>query len=165
MTADANLLFVEPNGEAAATHSLDSNGWRVIRTASVADAMERAKHDHPSAVIFRGALAEGVTLAKKLRCNARTALLPMVVVADAPDGARDELARWGVTSILAANAADELIADAVRTLAPLPPPLHAPDSELGRADRLGALERAKLIDSPPEEPFDRLAHFTAPQRV
>ena len=76
MTADANLLFVEPNGEAAATHSLDSNGWRVIRTASVADAMERAKHDHPSAVIFRGALAEGVTLAKKLRCNARTALLP-----------------------------------------------------------------------------------------
>ena len=55
---------------------------------------------------------------------------------------------------------DQLIADAVREFVPLPPVTQAPDSELGRADRLSALERSRLLDSPPEEPFDRLAHFT-----
>jgi GAF domain-containing protein len=125
----------------------------------VAEAMERAKRDRPSAVVFRGALADGVNLVKKLRCNARTALLPVVIVADASDGAREELARWGVTSVLALTAADRLIADVVRELAPSPPAAQAPDSELGRADRLSALERSRLLDSPPEEPFDRLAHF------
>jgi hypothetical protein len=126
----------------------------------VADAMERAKRDQPSALIFRGALADGVTLAKKLRCNARTALLPLAIVADASNSDREELARWGVTSVLAPAGADQLIVDVVRKLAPLAPPAQAPDSELGRADRLSALERARLLDSPPEEPFDRLAYFT-----
>ena len=161
VTHDRHVLLVGPNGETASIEqTLGNDGWQVIQAGAVADAMECAKRDPPSAVVFRGALADGVSLAKKLRCNARTALLPMAIVADASDGARDELARWGVTSVLAPTVADRLIADVVRELAPLPPPAQAPDSELGRADRLRALERARLLDSPPEEPFDRIAHFT-----
>jgi hypothetical protein len=154
------VLLVEPTGETAAVeHALDSAGWQVIRAAAVADAMGRAKHDQPSAVVFRGAVADAVSLAKKLRCNARTALLPMAIIADASEAEREELARWGVASVLPPTADDRVIADAVRGLAPLPPATQAPDSELGRANRLGALERARLLDSPPEDPFDRLAHF------
>jgi hypothetical protein len=111
-------------------------------------------------VVFRGALADGVNLAKKLRCNARTALLPMAIVADASDDARQELARWGVTSVFAPVAPDRLVADVVRDFVSLPAITRAPDSELGRADRLSALERARLLDSPPENPFDQLARFT-----
>ena len=162
MTAHAHhVLLVEPNAETATVEqALGNAGWQVIRAGAVADAMERAKRDQPSAVVFRGGLADGVYLAKKLRCCARTALMPVAIVADASDGAREELARWGVTSVLAPTVADGLIADVVKELAPHAPPTQAPDSELGRADRLSALERAKLLDSPPEEPFDRLAHFT-----
>jgi hypothetical protein len=123
--------------------------------------MERAKRDQPSAIIVRGALDDAVTLVKKLRCNARTALLPAIVVADAADSARAELARWGVTSVLSPATAERQIADAVREVAPLAPPAQAPDSEIARPDRLRALERADLLDTPPEEPFDRLARFTA----
>ena len=122
--------------------------------------MERVKRDQPSAVIFRGVLTDGVNLAKKLRCNAHTALVPLVIVADASEGARWELARWGVTSVLDPQAEDRLIADVVQELSPLPPTTKAPDSVLGREDRLKALERARLMDSPPEESFDQLARFT-----
>jgi hypothetical protein len=160
VTHPHQVLLVEPNGETAVEQMLGKDGCQVIRARTVAEAMESAKHDHPSAVLFRGASADGVGLAKKLRCNARTALLPMAIVADVSAAAREELARWGVESVLAPNAADSVIADAVRELAPVPQPAQAPDSELGRANRLTALERARLLDSPPERPFDRLAHFT-----
>jgi GAF domain-containing protein len=155
------VLLVEPNPDASTLEqTLGDAGWRVIRGA-VTEAMERAKRDQPSAILFRGALDAAVPLVKKLRCNARTALLPVLIVADASDAARQELSRWGVTSVLDAATADEQIADAVRKLAPLPPPAHAPDAELGRPDRLRVLERTNLLDSPQEEPFDRLARLTA----
>ena len=139
--------------------TLVDEGWRVMQARTVGEALERARRDLPGAVVFRGDASDGLSLAKKLRCNARTALLPLAVVADASDVARKELSHWGVTSVFAATAADGLVADAVRALAPLPPAAQAPDSELGRADRLSALERSRLLDSPPEEPFDRLAHL------
>lgn len=160
-THSHHVLLVGSNGETAALEqTLGHDGWQVIRADAVADAMECAKRVQPSAVVFRGALADGVNLVKKLRCNARTALLPVAIVADASDGARGELARWGVTSVLAPTAPHQVLADVVREFVPLPPVTHAPDSELGRADRLRALERSRLLDSPPEEPFDQLARFT-----
>ena len=157
-----DLLLVDPH-DAASTleRTLADDHWRVIRAGAVAEAMDRAKREQPSAIVFRGALDAGVALVQKLRCNARTALLPAVIVADAPNSVREELARWGVKSVLASTTADEQIADAVRELAPLPPPAQAPDDELGRTGRLRALERADLLDTPPEEPFDRLARLTA----
>jgi GAF domain-containing protein len=155
-----SVVLVDPDGESAAVEqTLRSDGWHVIRAGTVADAMERAKRDQPSALISCGDPTDGVILARKLRCNARTALLPVVIVADVSESAREDLARWGVTSVLAPTADDRLIANAVKELAPLPPVTQAPDGELGRADRLKALERARLLDSPPEEPFDSLARF------
>lgn len=155
------VLLIEP-GESAGglERTLGDAGWPVIR-GGVAEAMERARRDQPSAIVFRGAADAAVALVKKLRCNARTALLPVVIVADASNGAREELARWAVTSVFGAATDARKIADAVRELARLPPPAQAPDVELGRPARLRALERTNLLDSPPEESFDRLAHLTA----
>lgn len=155
------LLVEQKDGAGVLERTLGDDGRRVIRARAVAEAMDRARRDQPSAVVFRGALDDAVALTKKLRCNARTALVPAVIVADLPAGVREELARWGVTSVLAPATTDRLIADAVRELAPLTPGAQAPDSELGRPARLRALERANLLDSPPEEPFDRLARLTA----
>lgn len=162
MTSDTNhVVLVEPGDHPhTLVELLARDGWQVTRTEAVADAMDRAKRDRPSALVFRGTSDDSLTLARKLRSNARTALLPMIVIADARNGVREELARWGVTSVLAPDAADGLVADSVRQVAPVPHPAQAPDSELGRADRLNALERARLLDSPPEEPFDRLARVT-----
>jgi GAF domain-containing protein/methylmalonyl-CoA mutase cobalamin-binding subunit len=161
VTHTRHVVLVDSGGGTTAVEkTLGDEGWHVIRTGAVADAMERAKRDQPSAVIFCGASTDAVTLAKKLRCNARTALLPVVIVSEVSDSAREELSRWGITSVLAPTADHRLIADVVKELAPLPPVTQAPDAELGRADRLKALERARLLDSPPEEPFDSLARFT-----
>ena len=149
MVTHTNLvLLVEPNGAAGTLdQTLGDAGWRVIRAGPVGEAMECAKRDQPSAIVFRGTLDAAVPLVKKMRCNARTALLPVVIVADASDAARQELSRWGVTSVLDAATADRQIADAVRQLAPLPRPAQAPDAELGRPDRLRVLERTNLLSS------------------
>jgi hypothetical protein len=157
------LLLVEPNETASALErTLGDAGWRVTRAGgAVAEVMDRARRDQPSAIVFRGAADAAVALVKKLRCNARTALLPVVAVADASGGAREELMRWGVASVLPPATADDQIAGAVRELAPLAPPAQAPDEELGRPNRLRVLERTNLLDTPPEEPFDRLARLTA----
>ena len=163
MITDSHLvLVVNAKSEAdALERALGDPRWRVSHVGAVPEAMERAKRDQPSAIVFRGALDDAVALVRKLRCNARTALLPVAIVADASDSARTELARWGVTSVLGPAASDRQIAGAVRGLAPLTPPAQAPDSELGRPNRLLALERTNLLDTPPEEPFDRLARLTA----
>jgi hypothetical protein len=161
--ADAPLvLLCEPRGDASTLdQALRATGWRVIGTCAVADTMERARREQPVALVFRGAPDDAVALAKKLRCQARTATLPAVMVADAPDATRQELARWGIQSVLNPATADAEVADAVQRLAPLPPAVQAPDAALARPERLRALERANLLDTPPEEPFDRLARFTA----
>jgi hypothetical protein len=155
------LLVEQPDVASTLEKTLRDEGWRAVRAGAVADAMERAKREQPSAIVYRGAPDGAIALVKRLRCNAHTAALPAVIVADAPDAARQELARWGVASVLGAASADRLVADAVQKVAPLPPAVEAPDAELGRPDRLRALERANLLDTPPEEPFDRLARFTA----
>jgi GAF domain-containing protein len=162
VTGTQPLLLVDPNADAGGLEkTLDGDGWRVIRAGTVGEALERAKRDQPSAIVCRGALDDAVELVKKLRCNARTALLPAVIVAAAPDAAREEFGRWGVKSVFDPATADRQIADGVRELAPLAPAAQAPDGELARPDRLRALERARLLDTPPEEPFDSLARFTA----
>lgn len=161
-TGTQSVLLVEPAaGDGGLEQTLGGDGWRVIRAATVAEAIDHAKREQPSAIVCRGEIGDAGALVKKLRCNARTALLPAVIVADAPDGVREEFARWGVKSVLDPAAADRHIADSVRELVPLPAPAQAPDSELARPARLRALERASLLDSPPEEPFDGLARFTA----
>jgi hypothetical protein len=155
------VLLVEQDAAGTLGRTLGDERRPVIRAGTVTEAMDRAKREQPAAIVFRGALCDAVTLTKKLRCNARTALLPVAVVAEAPAGARAELARWGVTSVFDPATADGEIVDAVRQLAPLTPPAQAPDSEIGRPERLNALQRADLLDTPPEEPFDRLARLTA----
>lgn len=161
MTTPArNALVVGPPAETdALVQTLGRDGWQVIRADAVADAVERAKREQPSALVFRGVPSDAIALAKKLRCNARTALMPVTVLTDASVDVREELRRWGVLSVLPLTADGQLVVDAVKALAPVPPPRQAPDDELGRADRLKALERAKLLDSAPEEPFDRLARL------
>lgn len=162
MPAAPLLLLVEPRDAAnGLERTLSEEGWRVVAARALPEAMDVAKREQPAALVLHGTLDDAVALVKKLRCNAHTASLSAVVVADTPDVTRAELARWGVTAVLGPTAPDKQITDAVRKLAPLPPAVEAPDAELGRPARLRALERAHLLDTPPEEPFDTLARFTA----
>ena len=81
MITDTHLvLLVDANDDGGALEqALGHPRWRVVRVGAVPEAMERAKRDQPNAIVFRGALDDGVALVKKLRCNARTALLPIAV--------------------------------------------------------------------------------------
>ena len=156
------MLLVEPDqADSTLERTFVDDGRRVVRARAIPEAMDRAKREHPSAVVFRGGLEDGITLVRKLRCNAHTATLPAVVVAAAADAVRQELAKWGVKSVIGPSSTDRQIADAVRDLVPLTPTPEAPDPELRRPERLRALERANLLDTPPEEPYDHLARFTA----
>jgi hypothetical protein len=159
--AQTLLLIEAPDDWSGLEQVLAADGWRVVRGDAVAEAIGIAKREKPAALVFRGAVGPAVALVQKLRCSAHTAQLPVVLVTDAASDVREELARWGAKTILDGRTSDRSVADAARHLVPLPPPRQAPDGELGRADRLRALERTNLLDTAPEESFDLLARLGA----
>jgi hypothetical protein len=167
MGSERTVVLAEPDDDCATplAEALGADGWHAVRTTTVSDAFQQAKQLKPGAVVIRGAVPGGgdLTLLKKLRSCAHTALLPVVVVVDGRNGDRDQLSRWGVQTMLEAPVSDANIVAAVRKLSPLPPPVvtQAPDPELGRPERLNALEKTGLLDSPPEAPYDRVAQITA----
>jgi hypothetical protein len=65
--------------------------------------------------------------------------------------------------MLDASTTDANVIAAVRKWSAIPvaPVAQAPDEALGRPERLRALEKTGLLDSPREAPYDRLAHITA----
>jgi DNA-binding NarL/FixJ family response regulator len=162
VTTTPLVLLVEPNPQdSTLAQTLGDDGRGVVCVRTIPEAMDRAKREHPAAIVCRGGLENALSLVRKLRCNAHTATLPAVVVADAADPVREELAKWGVKSVLGAASSDRQIAEAVREAVPLAPVPEAPDAEIRRPDRLRALERAHLLDTPPEKPYDCLARLTA----
>ena len=160
------LVLVEPlaDGETTVGDALQKDGWEVVRATNVAAAFQQAKRIKPGLLVMRGDIpgGGGLALVRQLRGGAHTALLP--VVALLPNGNQDraELQRWGVAGFLDASAADVDIVAAARTHATKPPSItQAPDDILGRPARMQALARTGLLDTPPEELFDRVAQVAA----
>ena len=160
------VVYVEPlaDGESTVPAALQDAGWDVVRATNVAAGFQQAKRIKPALLVTRGDIPGGGSLAlvKQLRGCAHTALLPVVAVLPAGSGDRAELGRWGVGGVLDAKATDDDIVAAARAHAAKPPAVtQAPDDVLGRPARLQALVRTGLLDTPPEEVFDRVAQLAA----
>lgn len=159
------VLLVEPeaDGLTSLADILGHDGWEVVRATNAAVAFQQAKQLKPAALVVRGEIPGGVVgLVQKLRSSAHTALVPVVAVlsGDSPD--REPLKKWGVQAVVDAPGADEDIAAAVKTVVPVPVVVtQAPDAVLGDAGRLKALAKTGLLDTPPEELFDRVSRLAA----
>ncbi len=159
------VLLVEPDAAGATPLSgvLGGDGWDVVRATNAAVAFQQAKQLKPAALIVRGDIPGGaVGLVQKLRSSAHTALVPVVAVLERASQDREPLKKWGVQAVVDAPAEDSAIAAAVKTVAPEPVVVtQAPDAVLADPARMKALAKTGLLDTPPEELFDRVSRLTA----
>ena len=160
-----SVLLVEPDADGATPLAgvLGNDGWDVVRATNAAVAFQQAKQLKPAALVVRGEIPGGaVGLVQKLRSCAHTALVPVVAVVNDNSQDREPLRKWGVQAVVDAPADDRAIAAAVKTVAPEPVVVtQAPDAVLAEPARMKALAKTGLLDTPPEELFDRVSRLTA----
>ncbi len=158
------VLVDQADGTSASlTNSLVAAGWIVTAAESIDRAFAVAKAQHPQVVLIHRTADPGDPLAllKKMRASAHTALTPVVVVIPSDDGRRQALNIWGVRTFVDPAANGDRLLEAVKQHATVPVPLIAPTEMLEDPARLKALARTGLLDSPPDELFDRVAQLTA----
>ena len=159
------MLLVEPDDGTASplARAFNLAGWDVKREHECGCAFDRARKLNPDAVVVRdGVNGGGATLLRKLRSNAHTALLPVLALV-APDSSdRPEFATFGAQACLDQSASDADVVEGVRgILGKRPKVTQAPPSVLGAPARMAVLARTGLMDTPPEELFDRVTRLTA----
>jgi len=159
------VLLVEPDaaGLTPLAGVLGEDGWDVVRATNAAVAFQQAKQLKPAALVVRGEIPGGaVGLVQKLRSCAHTALVPVVAVLAHGSQDREPLTKWGVQAVIDTPADDRAIAAAVKSVVPEPVVVtQAPDAVLAEPARMKALAKTGLLDTPPEELFDRVSRLTA----
>lgn len=138
-------------------------GWEVITAEAIDQAFGLAKTRRPQAVVIHRTQQPGDSLAllKRMRASAHTALTPVVAVIPSDDAQRVALRIWGVETFVDSSEPPDLLIAGVRLHAPMPVTLTAPAEIIEEPNRLKALARTGLLDSPPDELFDRVAQLAA----
>ena len=166
MSTDRTILIVVPNAASAQslTSALEQEGWRVQAAGDVHAAFQQARQTKPDAMVIRSDApgGGGLALVQKLRGSAHTALTRVVALLDGSPLEKHEYQRWGVQACLHCPVDDAAVVQALKTPAePLTTSPNAPAAILENASRRKALERSGLLDSPPEELFDRVTRLAA----
>jgi CheY-like chemotaxis protein len=166
MTKRDKILLAESDGRLAQAivRELHGLGAEASVATDAMDTLVAARRERPNAIVINGQLAGGggLTALRRLRCNVFTADIPVVVVAP-PEGAEArELLAAGAQECVAPPLSVESILAAVRrhVLRPLDF-TEAPAAAIAQPDRLAALQATALLDSPPEESFDRLTRLAS----
>lgn len=145
-------------------YELRGSGAELLLTSDAASAFATARKFQPDAVVINSELAtcDGVFLVERIRANVRTANLPVIVVTPRGSNTEQEFIAVGAQECIAPPLSAELIRAAVRRhmLEPLDF-TQAPARILAHPERMAALYETALLDSAPEESFDRLTRVAA----
>ncbi|HSP14363.1 MAG TPA: response regulator [Thermoanaerobaculia bacterium] len=143
---------------------LRKNGWIVIAAQDAAMAMTAARQQKPDAVLLDHRLAGGggVVALKRLRSSVYTTLIPVICIVPANSPQREELVTAGAQETVEPPGDPQAIDGALRRhLSRGDEVLQVPPAVLREPQRLQALAESKLLDTPPEEEFDRVTRLAA----
>ena len=149
---ETRVLLVEPDPADLRRFvgALGREGWVVAPAADAASAQAAARRQRfDVAVADAQCPGGGVRVLRRLRTALNTAVVPAVALADSDDE-HAELTAAGAQICLTKPVTDEALVGAIReargvTLAPERAPAHA----VAAPDRLRALLRSRLLDTPP----------------
>ncbi|HEY8207852.1 MAG TPA: MBL fold metallo-hydrolase [Myxococcaceae bacterium] len=161
------IALGDPAEDAIVGQALESEGFTLVRPEAGGSLLEQIASLRPALVLLDEAYREGehaaLTMVMALRAHPDALLrdLPVVMVrhggAGTPEdfraGASDVLTAPFSTPYVRARARAWLMRTQTRWLAAPPPP-----DELARLD---ALRRMKILDTPPDERFDRITRLAA----
>lgn len=142
---------------------LQQLGVEVLAASDPMNALILGRKYQPSAVVIHSQLAGGGGLIalKRIRCNAFTTNLPVIIATADGAEAREFLAAGAQECIASPWSAEDLLAAARRNVLQPLDFTTAPLEALAQPDRLAALRETALLDSPPEESFDRLTRLAS----
>jgi CheY-like chemotaxis protein len=162
---ETRVLLVEPDPADLRrfTGALGREGWIVAPAADAVSAQAVARNQRFDVAVadVRCPGGGGIRVLRRLRTALNTAVVPAVALADG-DGEHAELTAAGAQICLTKPVTDEALVGAIRqarelTLAPERAPAHA----LASPERLQALRKSGLLDTPAEDNFDLLTRLAA----
>lgn len=159
MAGSLKILIVEHDATAAAAiaAACAGQGWVSSLATDVTTALLAARKSPPDAVVLDAGLPAGgaLIMLKRLRASVETAATPVVLVGR--DGPVEALLAAGVQAHVV-DAAD--VAALQAALGPkeqeVPVPAEAPAEIVRHPMRLAALQASGLLDTAPDDSFDRL---------
>ncbi|HET7710780.1 MAG TPA: GAF domain-containing protein [Thermoanaerobaculia bacterium] len=158
------VLTVE--SEQREAHSLASAvadpSWTVISAPDAQNAIQAAREVKPAVIVISSRVlgGGGAVVLRRLRLSAHTATIPVIGVTGA--GMRDAILEAGAQVTLPERCSPAELREVVAGhVARRPIVLEAPVEVLQNPARLAALQRTKLLDSGPDETFDRVNRIAA----
>jgi CheY-like chemotaxis protein len=166
MTERRKVVLVEPEASVPSSlaGALDHEGWEVLRSSDPAGAFQQSRQARPDAVVVHERISGGggLTLLRRLRSSAHTALIPVIALLDTASSQKDEFGRWGAQVCLEGLVDDDAVCAEVRRQMITPRTITgAPEAVIAAPSRLNVLVRSGLLDTPPEELFDRVTRLAA----
>lgn len=146
------------------TGLLSELGCDVIHARDAAYATATMLKNRPDAVILNGQLPGGgaVLVLKRIRASVHTAMTPVIAITGRREGDTEEFRLHGADECLRPPPDPVAITALIqKRLSGRPEVMEAPPAIIRDADRLDALARTKLLDSPPSESFDTLTGMSA----
>ena len=160
------ILLVDGYGETVQRieRELKNGGVDLLVASDTANAFSAARKFLPDAVVINSALSscDGMFLLERIRANVHTANVPVIVVT-ARDGAseRDYLSSGAQECIAPPITAEAIRWTAQRHMLTSLDFTLAPAKTIADPQRIAALQETGLLDSAPEESFDRLTRMAA----
>ena len=160
------VLIAETDAKAAKAlaRDLQDRGVEALSAPDAISALALARSAQPEAMVINSELAGGggLTALKRIRSNVFTTNIPVIVLVP-PGGAKErEFIAAGAQECLVRTApAADVLAAVERHMLQSLDFTQAPAETLGDPARMAALEESALLDTPPEESFDRLTRLAA----
>jgi CheY-like chemotaxis protein len=162
----SKVLLAESDSRRAMelTRALRSRGYDVVAGNDAIHVLNAARQEKPDLILLSGMLAGGgapVAL-RRLRSNVYTTGIPVVGLVARGGASEKDLLAAGAQAVIPVSADGEALQRAVEAhvLQSLDF-TEAPAEVLGAPERMAALEATRLLDSPPEEAFDRLTRLAS----
>lgn len=164
MTTARKILVLESDRAAAFPlgAGLRKAGWIVIAAHDAAMAMSFARQQKPDAVLLNARLAGGGGLValKRLRSSVYTTLIPVICIVATDSPERPTLIAAGAQETVEPPGDPQAIDAALRRhIAQGETVPQVPEGVLRDPERVKALRESQLLDTPPEERFDRVTRL------
>lgn len=164
-SADTRVLLAIGNSAHATrlAAALRGQGWEVLPAADAYQAQATARQSPPTVAVVEKSLPAGgaIRVLHRLRTTLALAVTPTIVLTDSKKDHR-ELLDAGAQECIDKSASDEALVAAVGRVAGLTlTPLTAPAHAIAAPERIQAVRKTGLLDSPPEPSLDLLTRLAA----
>jgi len=142
--------------------AFEQRGWKVQVAYDTLTTFHHAMKTNPEVVLISSALpgGGGLFLLKRMRQFVQTAPIPVITIIERDGPTREALTAAGASHCLYEHFEFSSLFAAIQVLLEISTTVReAPEEAIRNPERLTALKRSGLLDSPPTESFDELTRL------